>query len=123
MEQEEFNGNDYPVWNSHNCIDDYVDPADSFIHENRADEWLPCPRCGLEPKVWTFDNGRSTACGCHESKYDHFSVRAESIMSVHTRNGGNVSEYDSDQLRKEWNKYCRGEEYMTHDKLIEQDKW
>lgn len=27
-------------------------------------EWLPCPRCGLRPLVWEFDNGRVTAWGC-----------------------------------------------------------
>lgn len=45
-------------------------------------EWLPCPRCGLRPLVWEFDNGRSTACGCGTDGYCHWSVRAESIMSV-----------------------------------------
>lgn len=28
------------------------------------DDWLPCPRCGLRPLVWEFDNGRVTAWGC-----------------------------------------------------------
>ena len=39
------------------CIDVYKKPENPM-------EWLPCPRCGLRPLVWEFDNGRATACGC-----------------------------------------------------------
>lgn len=39
------------------CIDAYEEPENPM-------EWLPCPRCGLRPLVWKFDNGRATACGC-----------------------------------------------------------
>lgn len=82
----------------HYCIDSYKDPDG---------EWLPCPNCGLRPKVWSFDNGRSTACGCWENKYDHFSIHAESIMSIVKRNDGSVAGYDSDALRKNWNEWCK----------------
>ena len=57
------------------CIDVYKKPENPM-------EWLPCPRCGLRPLVWEFDNGRSTACGCGTDGYCHWSVRTESIMSV-----------------------------------------
>lgn len=57
------------------CINTYEKPENPM-------EWLPCPRCGLRPLVWEFDNGRSTACGCGTDGYCHWSVRAESIMSV-----------------------------------------
>lgn len=57
------------------CIDVYKKPENPM-------EWLPCPRCGLRPLVWEFDNGRFTACGCGTDCYSHWSVRAESIMSV-----------------------------------------
>ena len=41
------------------CIDAYEEPENPM-------EWLPCPRCGLRPLVWEFDNGRVTAwCCCH----------------------------------------------------------
>ena len=33
------------------CIDVYKKPENPM-------EWLPCPRCGLRPLVWEFDNGR-----------------------------------------------------------------
>lgn len=33
------------------CIDAYEEPENPM-------EWLPCPRCGLLPLVWEFDNGR-----------------------------------------------------------------
>lgn len=81
------------------CIDAYKGTPDH-------DHWSDCPCCGLKPKIWIFDNGRSTVCGCANDRYDHFSVCAESIMSVHRRCAGNLSEYDSDQLRKNWNEYC-----------------
>lgn len=57
------------------CIDAYEEPENPM-------EWLPCPRCGLRPLVWEFDNGRATACGCGTDCYSHWSVQAESIMSV-----------------------------------------
>lgn len=49
--------NNYPVYKFYNCINAFKDI------ENPKD-WLTCPRCGLKPKVWEFDNGRSTACNC-----------------------------------------------------------
>lgn len=55
------------------CIDAYEEPENPM-------EWLPCPRCGLRPLVWEFDNGRATACGCGTDCYSHWSVQAESII-------------------------------------------
>ena len=68
-------------------------------------DYSPCPNCGLIPRVWVFDNGRSTACGCGNNKYDHFSILAESISSFVHRNDGSVLGYDWDGLRKNWNKW------------------
>jgi len=81
------------------CTDAYQPTADN-------QEWSKCPCCNLTPRIWTFNNGRGTACGCGNSIYDHFSVYAESIMSVVTRCGGSAVEYDCDELRKNWNEYC-----------------
>ena len=86
----------YPINSHHNCIDDYVYPKD-------VDEWKECPNCGLKPKIWVFDNGKSTACGCWESKYDHFSIRAESILSYINRNRGSAIGYNFDELKENWN--------------------
>jgi len=76
-------------------------------------EWDKCPFCGQKPQVSSFDNGRCTACGCllvKWNKYRHFAIHAESIMSVYKRTGSAV-EYDFDELRKNWNHFCRtGEE-------------
>lgn len=45
-------------WNvMEQCMDAYEEPENPM-------EWLPCPRCGLRPLVWEFDNGRVTAWGC-----------------------------------------------------------
>lgn len=80
------------------CIDAYKKPENPM-------EWLPCPRCGLRPLVWEFDNGRSTACGCGTDCYSHWSVQAESVMSVINRsdNGHSAKEYDIDELKNNWN--------------------
>ena len=88
----------YPVHTDYFCIDAY-----EAVTEDEY--WEKCPCCNLKPRVWRFDNGRQTACGCWESRYDHFSVRAESIMSVWGRTGS-LEEYNSDQLRLNWNEYC-----------------
>lgn len=88
----------YPVWSWYDHIDAYVDP------EN-GDDWLSCAHCGLKPHVWTFDNGRYTACGCHDGKYRTFAILAESICSVMKRTNGSMAEYDQDELRKNWNHY------------------
>lgn len=108
--------NGYTAHSWYYCIDDYVAPDG---------EWKNCPCCGLRPKVWTYDNGRSTACGCWESRYDHFSVYAESIMSVHKRTGGtNMTEYCSDDLRKNWNHWCdTGEILFEHAGKREDGRW
>lgn len=84
------------------CIDVYKKPENPM-------EWLPCPRCGLRPLVWEFDNGRFTACGCGTDCYSHWSVRAESIMSVIKRsdNGKSAEVYDIDELKNNWNHWVR----------------
>ena len=100
--------NKYPSHSWHHCIDAYEDPE-------HPEQWDCCPNCKLKPKIWTFDNGRSTACGCWEDKYHHFSVRAESIMSVHKRTDGKkMTEYDSDELRKNWNHWCKTGDILFH---------
>lgn len=99
------------------CIDAYKYPAD-------IENWLPCPCCGLKPKVWQFDNGQQTACGCGNSKYDHFAVFAESIMSYHKRNNGILKGYDSDALRKNWNEYCQAMiNPCSHGDLMQLGRW
>lgn len=106
----------YPVMAAHNCIDAYKDP------ENLQD-WLNCPCCKLKPKVWLFDNGRSTACGCWKSKYDYFSINAESIGSVLHRTGSLV-EYDPNGLQKNWNHWCEtGEVLFQHASNRFEGRW
>lgn len=83
-----------------NCIDVYTTPKG---------EWYPCPNCGMRPKIWTFDNGRATACGCWNNPYDHFQIFAESIASVLKRTGGFIG-YDEDDLRVNWNHWCETKE-------------
>lgn len=112
--------NNYPSHPFYNHIDAYKSPNDTS-----QGEWLPCPKCNLTPHVWSFDNGRSTACGCWNSEYDHFSIHAESICSVHRRTGGKkMMEYDSDALRVNWNHYCTtGEILFEHAGKRDDDRW
>jgi hypothetical protein len=74
--------------------------------------YLPCPNCGLKPLVWEFDNGRSTACGCGENEYNHFSIKAESIMSYIKRNGGSSLGYISGELLLNWNQWVKTGEVL-----------
>ena len=102
-----YNG-DYPVKSWIECIDAYVVPDDQ-------EKWSPCSCCGLRPRVWSFDNGRYTACGCGKDKYDIFSVRAESITSVFKRTKSFI-DYDSEALKTNWNHWCKtGEHLFTSD--------
>lgn len=80
------------------CTDVYKKPENPM-------EWSPCPRCGLRPLVWEFDNGRFTACGRGTNCYHHWSVQAESVMSVINRpdGGHSAKEYDIDELKNNWN--------------------
>ena len=106
--------NNYPSHAFHNHIDAYLIPEG---------EWLPCSSCNLTPHVWTFDNGKSTACGCWESMYNHFSIHAESISSVLRRTGG-FSQYDVDELRTNWNHYCEaGEVLFEHAGKRDDGRW
>lgn len=89
------------------CIDAYEEPENPM-------EWLPCPRCGLRPLVWEFDNARATACGCGTDRYRHWSVQAESIMSVIKRSdsGHSAEAYDIDELKNNWNHWVRTGEIL-----------
>lgn len=98
----------------HYCIDDYKEPEG---------DWEVCPCCGLRPKVWVFDNGRSTACGCWENKYNHFSIRAESIMSIYKRTASSAG-YNFDELRINWNHWVKtGEAIFEHASKRKDGRW
>lgn len=105
------------VEGKYKCISAYKIPND-------IETWEKCKLCGLKPLTWTFNNGASTACGCGENEYKHFSIHTESIMSHVTRNNGSALLYDSDKLRKNWNHWVEtGEELETHKSLIENKRW
>jgi len=84
---------------------------DRYIFPDDTEEWLPCPNCGLKPKIWEYDNGRSTGCGCGEDMFDHFSVFAESIMSVYRRTNG-TKEYHTNDLKNNWNHWVKTGEHI-----------
>lgn len=107
----------YIVHSIHHCIGAFKTP------EN-LDEWSNCPCCNLKPKVWLYDNGMQTACGCFNSMYDHFAVHTESVMSVYRRCDGNLSEYNRDNLRLNWNEYCATMvNPCNHSDLRDEGKW
>lgn len=91
---------------------------------DNIDKWNNCVNCGLKPLTWTFNNGASTACGCGENEYNHFSIYTESIMSHVTRNNGSALDYDSDKLRKNWNHWVKtGEILEERNQLLKDGKW
>jgi hypothetical protein len=107
--------NNYTPHNWIYCIDAYVDPEG---------EWMNCPKCNLRPKVWIFDNGRSTACGCWEDMYRHFSIHAESIMSIYKWDNGSLINHDLDGLRRNWNHWCKtGEILFDRTKARKNGRW
>jgi hypothetical protein len=105
------------IQGKYKCISAYKIP-------DKPEDWLNCPNCGLKPLIWEFNNGRSTACGCGENIYRHFSIHSESISSHVGRNGGSALHYDTDKLRKNWNHWAHcGEELESHKSLIDLGRW
>ena len=92
-----------------------------------VDEWLECPVCNVKPKIWVFDNGKSTGCGCGENEYRHFSIVAESIASYIKRNNGSLLGYKSDELKHNWNHWVKTGEIICvlpqYDDNGELSKW
>ena len=104
------------VEGKYKCISAYGIPKD-------VEDWLPCPNCELRPLTWEFNNGSSTACGCGENEYTHFSIHAESIMSFVSRNNGSALHYPR-RLRDNWNHWVNtGEEREPHSFLRENGRW
>lgn len=105
------------VEGKYKCISAYTIPKD-------VEDWLTCPNCGLRPLTWEFNNGSSTACGCGENEYTHFSIHTESIMSFIDRNNGSVLHYPSNGLRENWNHWVKtGEERESHSELRKLGRW
>jgi len=87
-------------------------------------DWLECPKCGLIPLTWNFNNGSSTACGCGDNEYNHFSIWTESIMSHLKRNENSALNYNSNKLMINWNHWVKtGEELEPRDQLLSEGKW
>lgn len=104
----------------------YYNAINSYVEVDNPDEWLNCPNCGLKPIVWEFDNGRSTACSCGKNDYTHFSIYAESISSVMTNsdNGKSFADYDSDELKNNWNHWVQtGEILFRNGQYSETGRW
>ena len=99
------------------CISAYSIPED-------IQNWAPCPNCGLKPLSRVFNNGSSTACGCGENEYNHFSIWTESIMSHATRCNGSVLNYNSNKLMINWNYWVyNGIELEPREQLLKEGKW
>jgi len=98
---------------------------DAYESVTNYDDWAICPNCKLKPLVWDFNNGSSTACGCGESIYNHFSIESESIMSYIKRNDGSALNYPHNALQNNWNHWVRtGEVLFDRKKESElNDKW
>lgn len=98
----------------------------AYLEVDNPEEWEDCPNCGSKPLVWTFNNGRSTACMCGKSDYDHFSIHAESINSVmeNSNNGTSMENYNTDDLKNNWNHWVKtGEELFLHASKRTDNRW
>lgn len=95
---------EFDYTNDYDLIDDYKFPLN-------IDDWNNCPACDSKPKVWVYDNGRSASCKCHNSKYDHRSIFAESILSYY-ENNGSLDGYGSEDLRDNWNHWAKTGEHL-----------
>lgn len=82
--------------------------------------WKKCRGCGEFPRVWIFDNGSFATCCCNLDKFGQNEARSESIMSVHARNKGNISEYSRNNLRAAWNEYVLTGERQNK---LEEGRW
>lgn len=102
----------------------YITSSESYraVPSNKYDKLLNCPVCKLKPLVWEFDNGRLTSCGCGKNKYDHFTIRAESIMSHITRHDGSAHNYRFDELINNWNHWVKTGEILFDPKKNDNDK-
>ena len=108
---------EYRFKHSYNLIDDYVFP-------DNIEEWDDCPYCKAKPKIWEYNNGRHTGCKCHNDHYDHRNINAESIMSFVKRNNGSALNYNRNELRDNWNHFCRtGEELFKKGQYDETGRW
>ena len=97
---------------------------DAYKEVKNPNERLNCPNCRLKSLIWEFNDGESTACGCGKSRYDHFSINAESIMSYVKGNDGSALGYDHDALRKNCNHWVEtGEELFLHAGLRQDGRW
>lgn len=97
--------------------DMYNFPDGCFEMEDRKVEmWFNSDyrRPKVVRQVREFDNRRATACGCGTDCYSHWSVQAESIMSVIKRsdNGKSAEAYDIDELKNNWNHWVRTGEIL-----------
>lgn len=99
--------NNYPAHFYYDCEKQYITPKN-------VKDWKACPKCNLKPKVWTFDNGEFTACGCFENRYKHFSIEADETIAECVRRTGGFTEYDDNALMKKWNTYC--DSYVSNQK-------
>lgn len=105
------------IGGKYKAISSYKIPTD-------VEDWLNCPNCGLKPLTWEFNNGSSTACGCGESEYNHFSINTESIMSHINRHDGSALDYRYKGLRDNWNHWVKtGEELESREWLLSKGYW
>lgn len=96
-----------------NNYPDFVQIGNWYISKKQVMSWGPKGQA-VDGSGWEFDNGRFTACGCGTDCYSHWSVRAESIMSVIKRsdNGKSAEVYDIDELKNNWNHWVRTGEIL-----------
>lgn len=105
----------YKTRSSHFVSDnDRTEDKKIFFFPKDLDKWLECPNCGLKPKVWEFNNGRLTNCGCGRNEYDSFEIEAQNV-GYYIRTTKGFRGYEKDELLNNWNHWVRtGDKKKIH---------
>jgi len=80
--------------------------CDFYTPLKDPDGWQQCPKCGVLPRVWVFDNGNYAKCLCSKDKYGPNQAEAPSCIEACFRQKRPYSEYEH-MLRTAWNSRCQ----------------
>src|SRR3954465_1767748 len=76
------------------------------IHNAIPEEWHACPVCEEKPRLWIFDNGAYAKCKCQDT-YDDHAARGKTIWEYHREHNGDMTNWNHNDLRDNWNKYVQ----------------
>lgn len=104
--------NNFRITYDYNLIDGFKEINAEMYNEwqdeqdDYSKKWLECPKCFKKPKLWLFDNGRYANCACHNNTYQGNSISATPVCAYGIENNWDFTNFNDDELRLNWNKYC-----------------